>query len=83
MIAFLKTLSMQDNIHERDCLGRHSLHLAAQSGQIVSIDFMLKNYEVDLNMKTDTNGMTPLHFAAKVRGLSYIIIFKLYVARKN
>ena len=65
---------MQDYIHERDCLGRHSIHLAAQSGQLVSIDYMLNSFEIDVNMKTDTNGMTPLHFAAKVCGLSHMIV---------
>ena len=70
-ITALSTFSIQECVEERDSLGRHCLHLAAQAGQLASIDYLISNFGIDVNMRAATNGMVPLHFAAKVHFSPY------------
>ena len=61
-----RKLLLQEDIQEKDSLGRHSIHLAAQAGQQASVEYLVKDNGIDLNMKTTNTGMVPLHYAAKV-----------------
>ena len=54
-----------------DRLGYQLLHVAAQSGHLVSVMYLLKNFEVDVNAVSNKN-VTPLHLAAKVTFMNWI-----------
>lgn len=49
-----------------DKLGKNILHISAEIGNLEGITFLIENSLIDVNSKT-TQGLTPLHFACKVR----------------
>lgn len=50
----------------KDQLGRQAIHLAAQTGCIKSLNYLITKYAVDVNVSTGKSRKTPLHLAAKV-----------------
>ena len=48
-----------------DCLGRMPVHHAAQAGSKEALDMLIR-HRVDINCQAQSNGMTSLHYAAKV-----------------
>ena len=51
------------DIEAEDAKGRSILHLAACAGRLAAIRFALEN-RFDVNLNNDTDGCTPLHYAA-------------------
>ena len=49
----------------RDKLGRQCIHVAAQSGSLLSLRFLVDEMKIDVQNATDLSGMTALHIAAK------------------
>ena len=52
-----------------DLLGREALHLAAQGGCTDVLRFLIDHCKVDINRAAGVGSVTPLHYAAKVRGV--------------
>ena len=42
------------------------MHLASLAGCNISLDYLIKNVDADVNVRTQGSKMTPLHLAAKV-----------------
>jgi len=53
-------------VNLRDSMGRHALHLAAEADSAASVQFLLIDIGVNINLQTDTAHDTALHFSAKV-----------------
>ena len=47
-------------------MGRQAVHVSAEAGQLHSVQYLLEQRGVPIN-GTATNGLTALHYAAKVR----------------
>ncbi len=47
-------------------MGRQPIHLAAQVGCESSVQFLIDQQGVDVNIQSSRSGVTPLHVAAKV-----------------
>ncbi|XP_028406323.1 ankyrin repeat domain-containing protein 16-like [Dendronephthya gigantea] len=60
----------------RDKLGRQCIHIAAQSGSLSSLKFLVDTEKVDVQNGTDFSGMTALHVAAK-EGHDNVVSFLL------
>ncbi len=57
-------------IRAEDVLGRHALHHGAQAGAGESLEYLLsRGAEIDTG--ASVNGITPLHYAAKVGCMGY------------
>ncbi|XP_022801531.1 ankyrin repeat domain-containing protein 16-like [Stylophora pistillata] len=63
-------------ITAKDQLGRQAIHLAAQTGCIKSLNYLITKYAVDVNVSTGKSRKTPLHLAAK-EGYSQTVQFLL------
>jgi len=53
-------------VNLRDSMGRHALHLAAEADSAASVQFLVIDIGVNINLQTDTAHDTALHFSAKV-----------------
>ena len=53
-------------MRKKDKLGRQAMHLAARAGCNVSLDYLITNFNADVDMCTENSDLTPLHLAAKV-----------------
>ena len=60
------SLSVQACVNSKDQLGRQAIHLASLAGCNTSLDYLIKNVDADVNVRTEGSKMTPLHLAAKV-----------------
>jgi ankyrin repeat protein len=63
MVDFLVS-QWKANCDAMDCLGRLPSHHAAQSGSRDVLESLIK-YRADIQCAAGSNGMTPLHYAAK------------------
>jgi len=54
------------DINLRDSMGRHALHLSAESGSVAAVQFIVTDAGVNVNLQTVVTCDTALHFAAKV-----------------
>ncbi|XP_068760377.1 ankyrin repeat domain-containing protein 16-like isoform X1 [Montipora capricornis] len=52
-------------VRKKDKLGRQAMHLAARTGCNVSLDYLITNFDADVDMCTENSDLTPLHLAAK------------------
>jgi len=53
-----------------DQLGRQAIHLAAHAGCNKSLEYIITQHGMDVNVCTGKSKMAPLHLAAKVQGLT-------------
>ncbi|XP_071961299.1 ankyrin repeat domain-containing protein 16-like [Antedon mediterranea] len=58
------------NIHQADArkcdiLGRQAIHLASLAGSVNVIQYLVTKQGIDVNIPSQPNALTPLHFAAK------------------
>ena len=60
-------------------MGRHCIHIGAQCGSVGVLDYMITSLKIDVNMTTDTNLSTSLHYAAKVIAFDIVISFTIYI----
>ena len=63
---FDSSVSLQACVNTKDQLGRQSIHLAAQSGCITSLEYLITHHDADVNVLTEKAKRAPLHLAAKV-----------------
>ena len=56
-----------------DGLDREAIHHAAQAGALGALQFLLEN-GADVNKTASVNSITPLHYAAKVRIVYYVML---------
>ena len=59
-----------------DNLGRYCLHIAAQSGHVVSLNYLVEKLCVNINLRTQISGYTVFHLIAKeghVEMLNFLI----------
>lgn len=61
MVIFIKA-----SLREQDKLGRNVLHFAAEAGNTTCIQYLVKCHNMCVDSQT-YQGLTPLHFACKVR----------------
>ena len=47
-------------------MGRQAVHLAAQAGCEASVLYLLSDHKIDVNTRTSSSLVTPLHVASKV-----------------
>ncbi|XP_077868333.1 ankyrin repeat domain-containing protein 16-like [Saccoglossus kowalevskii] len=64
-IADLLIMLHKADVHKGDILGRQAIHLASQSGCVTSLNFLINNCNVSVNIQTIIGCLSPLHLAAK------------------
>ena len=77
-VAELLITIHDSDIHKTDMLGRQAIHISAQSGQLHSILSLVKDRDVDINVRCDKSNATAIHFAAKeghIDVLKSIVLF--------
>jgi len=60
-------VALQADVNRHDSMGRHALHMAAEAGSVASVQFLINDAAVNVNLQTTVACNTSLHFAAKVR----------------
>ena len=66
MIFFGFVVILQASLTAKDQLGRQAIHLAAQAGCNKSLEYIITQHGIDVNVRTAKSKMASLHLAAKV-----------------
>jgi len=61
----LVIISNEKCLLDRDNQDKSAIHVAAQSGHVSALEYLVKNYGQDVTQKCEKSGMSALHYAAK------------------